>query len=903
MKKGLVFLFISILVLNSSVFAQNLRSFDTKSQNPIVTYAGTRAFSDGRGVWLEWQTLSETKNLGFFVYRQVGKGKELISRNMIGGSYVRTGDEQAVGDNYTYFDPNGNGYDTYFIESLNTNGKREFSNAIYPNFIADIKTVAGRSALEMTENAAKSEPIVEKNRPDFADSKNKVVSQGLVPDPVNQRWVAAQPGVRIGVKKEGFFRITRAELENAGFNVNSSPTNWQMFLNGVEQAIIVHPNGDYVEFYGYGLDKLETDTQVYFLINGTVNGKRIPTVTPPNNPGGFTPNYDFSKNTRYRSLYIADILNGEAGNFFGSQIISTTTGVTVNFEVPNIDCDALINPADQTLPCNAKVLYLNVRAQGLTQTAHSIRVELNGIQIGTLNGTGTQSMELPNINRKLRILTPGLLNPGTNTLRLATTGTSGDVSLLDSVEIAFRRKYVAQNNQLSFLARDMKKAFVGGFTSENVRVFDLTNADEPSRLDLPVVQDGATYRVTLPSDLLRPIYAVEDSAISQVAWVTQNETSTLSTPANNGQFIIVTHKNFTTEANAWAAMRTGQGMNVKVVQVDDIYDEFNYGASDSVALRNFFQYAKENWQTPPQYILLLGDGSYDFRNYEGLGYNSYIPTMMVDTVYMETGSDDALVDFNNDGLAEIAIGRIPARDAAMVTQVMDKTISFELTVPNWTNRGALFAYDQSVGYDFGELSQRISQQLPSNMPKTFIGRTYSTAVVDQQANQVELVDSMSTGKYFVNYSGHGSTGVWATTSFFGLNNMQTQQPTTAPTMPVMRNTGNFSIFTMLTCLNGYFIRNDTDSLAEKLLKARWYEEVMPGTYNMNQVGAAASWTSTGKTTPDVQEVMATRFLNQVTVGNIPRFGDLIRDAKATVIGGRDVRLSWVLLGDPTMKLR
>ena len=108
---------------------------------------------------------------------------------------------------------------------------------------------------------------------------------------------------------------------------------------------------------------------------------------------------------------------------------------------------------------------------------------------------------------------------------------------------------------------------------------------------------------------------------------------------------------------------------------------------------------------------------------------------------------------------------------------------------------------------------------------------------------------------------------------------------------------------MLTCLNGYFIRNDTDSLSEKLLKGRWYEEVTPGNYQIREVGAAATWTSSGKTTPDVQEVMATRFLNQITAGNMTRFGDLVKDAKAQIIGGRDVRLSWVLLGDPTLKLR
>jgi hypothetical protein len=239
---------------------------------------------------------------------------------------------------------------------------------------------------------------------------------------------------------------------------------------------------------------------------------------------------------------------------------------------------------------------------------------------------------------------------------------------------------------------------------------------------------------------------------------------------------------------------------------------------------------------------------------------------------------------------------------------MYKTNLFEQTVGNWTNRGVLFAYDQSIGYDFEALSQRIAAQLPAAMPKDFIGRTYSTDPIEQTNNQIALLNSMSSGKYLINYSGHGTTAGWTSSSrFFSMTNVQIQQPTAPPPQPVLRNADNFSIFMMLTCLNGYFIRNNNDSLSERLLKGKWYEEIMPPTnpptYNEREIGAAAVWTSSGQTTPDVQELMATRFLNQVTAGKMPRFGDLIKDAKTAIVGGRDVRLSWVLLGDPSMKVR
>ena len=67
-------------------------------------------------------------------------------------------------------------------------------------------------------------------------------------------------------------------------------------------------------------------------------------------------------------------------------------------------------------------------------------------------------------------------------------------------------------------------------------------------------------------------------------------------------------------------------------------------------------------------------------------------------------------------------------------------------------------------------------------------------------------------------------------------------------------------------------------------------------------GAAAVWASTGKTTPDVQEVMAKRFYSKAGDGSILRIGDLILDAKQQLPNAHDVRVSWVLLGDPMLRM-
>jgi hypothetical protein len=308
-----------------------------------------------------------------------------------------------------------------------------------------------------------------------------------------------------------------------------------------------------------------------------------------------------------------------------------------------------------------------------------------------------------------------------------------------------------------------------------------------------------------------------------------------------------------------------------VTDVEDVYDEFSYGSVSTAGMTDFFNFAKNNWQTPPEYVLLIGDATYDFRNYENRAFLNFVPTKRVDTVYEETGSDEALCDFNNDGLSELAVGRIPARSGAIVTQLLNKTVQFEASVNVAMARGALFASDLPNGYDFEAVGLRLATNLPASMTKTHINRGAANS-------RPNLLSTMNAGPYLVNYSGHGSTGIWD-------GNWFTTADATA-----LQNGNNQSLYFMLTCLNGYFLRTDADSLGEAVLKS-------------TTGGGVAVWASTGKTTPDVQEAMATRFYSQLTAGGMPRMGDLIKDAKQNLIGGRDVRLSWALLGDPALKIR
>lgn len=95
----------------------------------------------------------------------------------------------------------------------------------------------------------------------------------------------------------------------------------------------------------------------------------------------------------------------------------------------------------------------------------------------------------------------------------------------------------------------------------------------------------------------------------------------------------------------------------------------------------------------------------------------------------------------------------------------------------------------------------------------------------------------------------------------------------------------------MTCLSGYFQDAMNESLGESLLKS-------------GNGGAVAAWASSGMTLPQEQAEMNQalyRLLFSLNYRSVT-LGEIIRQAKATVKHS-DIRSTWILLGDPTIKLK
>ncbi|HEX7174437.1 MAG TPA: C25 family cysteine peptidase [Pyrinomonadaceae bacterium] len=878
---------------------------------------------DGAGVALAWRTELEIDNLGFRLYREEAGERTLITPSLVAGSALAVGPGTALtaGGSYTWTDAAGTPASRYWLEDVDADGVGTRHGPFWPTSVsmqtrrqkkprtsALLEQIgatqgggspqrgwAAQASVEGQSSSSGGGGVVE-GQSDSTGAGN-VAASGITgpaaPEPdympadgvERQRVLAAGAAVKLSVRLPGWYRVTRAQLEAAGLSPSADPAYLQLFAEGVEQAIHVNASAwaqnGVVEFYGEGLDTISADTRVYWLIVGTTPGRRTssapqgggkprppkgghepqPAASTAGANGGVKPppSFDYTVERRDRSVYYSALLNGEGSNFFGGVI------------TPNAPAQALtvrgLRPAD------AVTARLEVRLQGVTAGPHSVRVMLNGAEVGQLAFADRE-------NKAAAFdVSPTLLLEGDNALGL-TSAAPSDVSLTDYIRVTYRRAYRAEADQLNFTAEGGAVTRVTGFTTANIRVVDITERGSVTEVVATVesvkIDEGGGYavRFTPGGTGRRTLLAFAGGAVSAVDGTRVNQPSQWYAASNAADFVIVTHADFRAAATTLAERRVSEGLATTVVDVEDLYDEFSYGAHTPKAVRDFLVRAHSTWQRAPRYVLLVGDGSYDPRNHLGRGLFDFVPARLIDTSQMETSSDEWLADFDGDGLAEMAVGRLPVRTANEAALVVSKIVGH---APGTAERRLLLVSDRrgADGFDFEAATSSLLAHVPAG---------YETQRIDRGARdaatvRAEIVGGVNSGPALVNYVGHGAVGVWTGEGLLRSSDAL-----------ALSNGARLPLFAMMTCLNGYYIDPSLDSLSESLLKAE-------------HGGALAAWSSTGMTTPEAQAEMNRALYRALfeSTGTL-RLGDALRAARSST-ANPDVRRTWVLLGDPTTKWR
>jgi hypothetical protein len=827
------------------------------------------------GMQIDLRTGRDVDNLGFNLWREMGGRRVKLNDRLFAGTALTAGQGTVftAGQVRRWLDPSGDAGAAYWLEEVDLSGLATWHGPA-------TASTEGVRAATATKAARADAPLVEMGTGITIDQVGRIASRAFVDvagaragvaasgkasgtgtaaaqDAQRQLALAAGAAVRLEVTEEGWYRLGQPELLAAGLDAGANPSRLQLYRDGVQVPILVQSANnsqvgpqDAVFFYGRGANTPWSGTQAYWLVAGGENGARIGTAKLGRGAAG-AGSFDATVTWKPRSLYFAALLNGEGNNFFGPAVTST--------------------PVNQALPVThlsaGGAASLRVKLQGATAGGHAVVVSLNGTRLGEVLFNDRAGAEAT--------FAVNGLQAGAGTVTLYAPN-SGDVSAVDEVALTYPHAYVAEGDALRFTAEAGKSVTVAGFASASVTAIDITDPANPVLQEATMGGSAAGgYTVTLvpAGSGTRTILAVGAGQVRAPARMAANASSSWNAAQAGHDMVVIGHASLLPSAEPLVSLRRSQGLKVAAIDVQDLYDEFSFGAKSPHAIKAFLSAARANWVTKPRFVLLLGNGTFDPRGYLGRPAPDLVPVKLVDTRKLETASDDWFVDFDDDGLPDMAIGRLPAETAAAADQMITRTVDYDRTSNDtWATRVLLVSgRNQEAGDDFASLSNALLPLLPPQVgATTLVHSNESSAAAD-------LVQNLNAGYALVNYAGHGSNEIWSG-GLFG-----------STAASGLANGAATPVVLAMTCLNGSFHDVYTNPLAKALLNAQGG-------------GAVAVWASTGLTESAPQAAM-NRAMVGVLYGPSPRtLGEAAAAAKAAT-GDPDVRRTWVLLGDPSTYLQ
>jgi hypothetical protein len=373
----------------------------------------------------------------------------------------------------------------------------------------------------------------------------------------------------------------------------------------------------------------------------------------------------------------------------------------------------------------------------------------------------------------------------------------------------------------------------------------------------------------------RTILAFSNDAMSVPISLTKHVPSFLDDQRAGADYVVITNPEFVSSLAPLMQLRESQGHRVSLVTTDQIYDEYNFGEHSPFALRSFLQDAATRWQKKPQSVLLVGNASLDPRNYLGFGDKDLVPSRMIETAAFKTASDDWITDFQQNGYATIPTGRLPVRSTTEANLVVSKIVNYEKgTYAGPWNNQALVVGDQNVDIDFTSASIAAAADLPPSLQVTKILANN----LDFATARTDLLTALNSGALLVNYSGHGAEQQWSFSDLFDTNDAT-----------ALTNGGRLPVYLVMDCLNGFFQDVYAESLAQTLILAP-------------NGGAVAVWASSGFTNQPPQATMNLSLLSQMKAFPNEPLGKMVLFAKSGTTDN-DVRRTWILFGDPAMRLQ
>ena len=617
---------------------------------------------------------------------------------------------------------------------------------------------------------------------------------------------------RFYVEKSGVYKISKDFLKQLGLNTDGDPRKIKIYGNGGRMAPLLNSksypfdleenaiqiigendgtldNEDYLLFYAEGIDNWNDESQThinlyasksyYYLTTQGNNGKRMSEIQQPT--GNSTLTITTFDDYQYHEVDLVNIVK-TGRRWFGEQF-NVDNEQEFEFNFPNV-----VTSAPMTL---------SVTGGAAAFTPTTLKVEANEVTIGNISFSSLSSNSGTELTTG-SIPTNTSITPATSvTIKLTynNNGVPSSKGYLDYLTLKAKSALRGYGKQFHFQYNDVVSTIgIGEYQLTNAngikQIWDITDIYNTSKIENPNQQSSFSFKTDLGT--LRKYITVDASDYytplkeSQTKIANQNLKGTLF-KNSQGEFQDIDYLIFTpafliNQAEKLANFhRDYSKLNVKVIELESIYQEFSSGKQDIAGIRNLVRFVYENASSPEKrikYINLFGDASFDFKNripnntnivpiYHALNSTSSGESSFAsDDFYGLMDPDEGNIIYTFGGI-DIAVGRMLVASTEQAEEMVNKVIEYHdsKSYGNWRNNCVFISDDSDKPSDAtlqsrqNQLADVVAQEKPFINVKKILLDSYvqeaSSGGNRYPKAREELFNTFEKGALVFNYLGHG----------------------------------------------------------------------------------------------------------------------------------------------------
>ena len=650
---------------------------------------------------------------------------------------------------------------------------------------------------------------------------------------------------RFYVDTTGVFKLSKNFLERLGMNLNGiNPREIKIhgnggkmipFLNSIsypidpeENAIIivgeedgVFNDNDYILFFAQGPNGWDAekktnincynDKTYYYITVSSGNGKRIESMgQPSSNPDMVVDSfqeYQYHESDEYNLV--------QAGRRWFGDRFGVETSRSFEFEFPDL--------------VQNEPIQIRINLGSTSETATSMLVKVNGNQ---LTNIGLSAISGETVLATESNFSGNFVSNTSSvdvTLEFDNGGNPSSLAYIDYIsleatrDLTFSGKQYVFRNKLTSQQSGVAQYNLGN-ASQVQQVWDVTDIYNVKSVDNPDALSTLSFNAPMGSLRQFVIVSPSDFYTPSIDGMTQIDNQNIKGNIfNNAQgvfqdidYLIISPSNLSTQAERLAQInREIYGLNVKVVTLQPIYNEFGIGSQDVGAIRNFVKYVYDNASSPEnriKYLCLFGDTSFDYKDrlqnntnivpswhaYQSLNLTH---SFVSDDFYgMMNESEGNMDDSQFSNVLDIAIGRMIVDDIQQAKEMVDKVELYHKnsSMGNWRNNYVLISDDVDSASEatLQLTTDQIGDLVTANKPFINVTKIHSDAYQQESASGGDrypdvneaIVSSIEKGALVVNYFGHG-----------GEDGLAHERIFQKPAIQDLNNLCKFNCFITITC--------------------------------------------------------------------------------------------------------